>query len=279
MRPLSLVFLAASLALIPPALRAQNCSEREPNETASNASTLMEGDCTGNAGDTDPSQTGIPNRPKGFAPLQDLWVYKATVTFNINLTMTINSTNADLDMYIVQIAGNTVINKVEAVSETTTRTERIVRTFPAGTYYIGIAAINGLSGYVLKTIITPTTPPPVVCNPSATTLCLRGNRFIVRTRWTTNTGVTGDGNAVSLTTDTGYFWFFNSANVEEVVKVVDACGFPSAPRFWVFATGLTDVAVETTVIDTKTGATQTYSNPQGIAFIPVQDTNAFATCP
>src|SRR5687767_10661321 len=94
MRPMALVFLAVSLALIPLALQAQNCSEREPNETASNASTLLEGDCIGNAGDTDPSQTGIPNRPKGFAPLQDLWVYKATVGFNINLTMTINNSNA-----------------------------------------------------------------------------------------------------------------------------------------------------------------------------------------
>jgi hypothetical protein len=67
--------------------------------------------------------------------------------------------------------------------------------------------------------------------------------------------------------------------VEAVVKVLDACSFPGAPRFWVFAAGLTNVEVVLTVTDTATGAVKTYTNPLNRAFQPVQDTAAFATCP
>jgi hypothetical protein len=87
---------------------------------------------------------------------------------------------------------------------------------------------------------------------------------------------TGNGQAVSLTGDTGYFWFFSTSNVEMVVKVVSGCTFNS--RYWVFAGGLTNVNVVMTVTDTQTGAVKTYVNPQGTAFQPIQDTNAFV-CP
>jgi hypothetical protein len=33
------------------------------------------------------------------------------------------------------------------------------------------------------------------------------------------------------------------------------------------------------VTDTETGHVRQYFNPQGKAFAPIQDTNAFATCP
>ena len=81
-----------------------------------------------------------------------------------------------------------------------------------------------------------------------------------------------------MTGDTGYFWFFSSNNVEMVVKTLNACGLPPG-RFWVFAGGLTDVNVVMTVTDTQTGTVKTYTNPQGTAFQPIQDTSAFATCP
>src|SRR5262249_19052856 len=83
----------------------------------------------------------------------------------------------------------------------------------------------------------------------------------------------GAGQAVALTPDTGYFWFFSANNVEMVVKVVD--GRPVNSRFWVFAGGLTNVAVLMTVTDTQTGALKNYQNPQGVAFQPIQDTDGF----
>lgn len=117
---------------------------------------------------------------------------------------------------------------------------------------------------------------PDVCAPDPQTLCLSGGRFRVTAAWRTSTQ-SGQGQAVSLTSDTGYFWFFNAANVEMIVKVLDACSLNG--RFWVFGGGLTDVEVTMTVSDTRSGAQKTYVNPLSTAFQPVQDTSAFATCP
>jgi streptogramin lyase len=115
------------------------------------------------------------------------------------------------------------------------------------------------------------------CVTDSTTMCLSGGRFRVQTHWATPDGRSGQGQAVMLTSDTGYFWFFSSSNVEMIVKVLNACGFAS--RIWVFAGGLTNVQVDLTVTDTQTGAVNTYRNPQSTAFLPIQDTNAFSTCP
>ena len=122
--------------------------------------------------------------------------------------------------------------------------------------------------------LDPATPGP--CVPNATTLCLHGGRFKVTTTWTRTNGDSGSGTGVTLTDDSAYFWFFSPDNVELVVKVLDAC--PNAQRFWVFAGGLTNVEVRMTVVDTDTGAVRIYDNPLGTAYVPLQDTNAFA-CP
>ncbi len=80
-------------------------------------------------------------------------------------------------------------------------------------------------------------------------------------------------NAVTLSPDTGYFFFFSQNAVEVVMKMVDGRGFNG--RFWVFAGGLTNVDVTITVRDTQRGSVKTYHNNQGTAFQPVQDTSAF----
>ncbi len=120
------------------------------------------------------------------------------------------------------------------------------------------------------------TTPPTNCHPSATTLCLQNDRFEVKASWQSATG-SGVGTAVSLTADTGYFWFFDSANVEAVVKVLNGCGVNS--RYWVFAGGLTNVKVTLSVKDTKNGQLRQYVNQLNTAFKPIQDVNALATCP
>jgi hypothetical protein len=86
------------------------------------------------------------------------------------------------------------------------------------------------------------------------------------------------GRGVALTGESGYFWFFDAANVEVVVKVLDACA-PPFNRFWVFTTGLTNVGVKLTVEDIQTGAVREYVNPRNRPFQPTFDTNAFAICP
>ncbi len=116
-----------------------------------------------------------------------------------------------------------------------------------------------------------------VCTPDATTLCLNDGRFQVRARWQVRSGDSGQANAIALTPDTGYFWFFDQNNVEAVIKVLDAC--PINGNFWAFAAGLTDVEVVLTVTDTETGTIKIYDNPLGTPFAPIQDTQAFDTCP
>jgi CSLREA domain-containing protein len=109
-------------------------------------------------------------------------------------------------------------------------------------------------------------------------LCLLGGRFRVTADWATAAGGAAlPAQAEAMTGDTGYFWFFRGDNVELVVKVLDACtGFD---RFWVFASGLTNVGVELRVEDLVAGRTRVYTTAAGAAFAPIQDTDAFATCP
>ena len=56
------------------------------------------------------------------------------------------------------------------------------------------------------------------CAPDDFTLCLNNDRFSVFTRWRTPDGRTGQGHAQELTNDSGYFWIFNSANIEIVTQ-------------------------------------------------------------
>jgi Bacterial pre-peptidase C-terminal domain len=117
------------------------------------------------------------------------------------------------------------------------------------------------------------------CTPDSTSLCLNNGRFRVQATFLTPQGQSGNATAVLETSDTGMFWFFSANNIEAIIKVVNACSFAAAPRYWVFAGGLTNVQVNLTVTDTSNDTTRLYTNPQGTAFAPIQDTNAFATCP
>ena len=115
------------------------------------------------------------------------------------------------------------------------------------------------------------------CTQSSQTLCLNQDRFRVTMSWRNAQGQQGAGQAVELTPDTGYFWIFDEANVEVVIKLLNACGI--GQRYWVFVAGLTDVEVDLIVEDTQASEVLIYSSPLGVAFQPVTDTNAFATCP
>ncbi len=132
---------------------------------------------------------------------------------------------------------------------------------------------NSISSWLNRTGGTPGQP----CVDNATTLCLLNNRFKVQATYRTSSGQTGEAKAVRLTQETGYFWFFNQSNIEAVFKLLDGCGLNS--RYWVFAGGLTDVEVTTTITDTRSGATRTFFNPLNTPFQPIADTSAFATCP
>ena len=120
-------------------------------------------------------------------------------------------------------------------------------------------------------------PTGTPCTSNSHTLCLNENRFSVTAFFTgAPQGLPVQATAVRLTGDTGYFWFFDPANVELVVKVLDGCVVNG--NFWAFAGGLTNVGVALEVTDTRTGEIKTYSNALGSAFQPILDSSAFA-CP
>jgi hypothetical protein len=115
------------------------------------------------------------------------------------------------------------------------------------------------------------------CLSSETALCVSDNRFRIEATWETPNGNRGTARAVRLTNDSGYFWFFDAANVELVTKMLNACSLTGS--HWIFTAGLTDVKVDMTVTDTTTGAVKRYSNPQSQPFELVRDIAAFTTCP
>ncbi|HUP58852.1 MAG TPA: hypothetical protein VNA69_00385 [Thermoanaerobaculia bacterium] len=141
-----------------------------------------------------------------------------------------------------------------------------------GPYFILITpGVRYDFGDYTLTLACTSAPAPGGCTASSSTLCLAGNRFSVTVAWKTGAS-SGAGTAVPLTSDTGYFWFFGSSNIELMVKVLDARTVNG--RFWVFYGALSNVAYTITVRDTQTGATRTYSNPSG-TFASAGDVNAF----
>lgn len=114
------------------------------------------------------------------------------------------------------------------------------------------------------------------CVNGGSILCLNNQRFRITSQWRTPQGASGSGQGTRLTADSGFFWFFDPANIELTVKVLNGCGFND--RYWVFLSGLTNVEVTVTVTDTQTGAVKTYTTPQGAVFRTRLDTAAFASC-
>lgn len=83
----------------------------------------------------------------------------------------------------------------------------------------------------------------------ATQLSLVDGRYAVSVTWTNRDGTPGGSSqAVQLSDASGYFWFFDSSEVELTVKLVN--GLAVNARYWVFVASATDVPFTLSVIDT-----------------------------
>src|SRR4029077_20396029 len=136
-----------------------------------------------------------------------------------------------------------------------------------------MALASALGVLAAAAVATATAQP---CTPSSTPLCLSGGRFEARVTWTDFQGNTGNGQAIKLTPDTGYFWFFTNTNVELVVKVLD--GRVLDGHYWVFYGALSNVQYRLTVRDSQTGDVEVYDNASG-QFGSKGDTLAFPPPP
>ncbi len=125
----------------------------------------------------------------------------------------------------------------------------------------------------LTSKVAPEATTTGACAPGSATLCLNEARFQVSVDWAVpDQGRSGHGAAIPITTDTGYFWFFDSTNVELMVKVLDGRGVNG--KFWVFYGALSNVQYTITVTDTQTGTARKYDNASG-TLASVADTSAF----
>ncbi|HKF43927.1 MAG TPA: hypothetical protein VKG01_12555 [Thermoanaerobaculia bacterium] len=222
------------------------------------------------------------------------WFFSAN---NVEMVIKVVDGRAVNGKFWVFAGGLTNVNVVITVTDTQTGAVRVYVN-PQGTAFQPIQATDAFSMAPEESLLSPSGPEAATtaeaaakaaaevsslaagrfaaqaaCNADSTTLCLNSGRFQVRVTWNTTDGRSGAGQAVSLTGDTGYFWFFSANNVEMVIKVVD--GRAVNGKFWVFAGGLTNVNAIITVTDTQTGAVRVYVNPQGTAFQPIQATDAF----
>ncbi len=112
------------------------------------------------------------------------------------------------------------------------------------------------------------------CVADGNTLCLNNNRFAVRATWRNPfSGETGVAHSHPLAADTGTLWFFDPANLELMIKVLDARAVNG--HFWVYYGALSNVEYTITVTDTQTGAVKTYHNP-AFQLSSKADVSAFA---
>jgi PKD repeat protein len=143
-----------------------------------------------------------------------------------------------------------------------------------GTYTVRLTVSNGSTTETLSHHLEVRDP---FCLAGESTVCLNRGRFQVTVAWRDFEDVTGGGTlAPADSDDSGLYWFFDEANWEMLVKVLDGCGFND--RFWVFAAATTNVEYTLRVVDTLTGHVREYFNPLGISADAVTDTSAFATC-
>ena len=112
------------------------------------------------------------------------------------------------------------------------------------------------------------------CHETATNRCLQGGRFGATITYRDFVGVAGTAQvAASQGEDTGLFYFFDKANWELMVKVLDGCALNG--HYWVFGSASTDVEFRLEVTDTQTNSTRTYVNPLGQTAQAIADINAF----
>jgi plastocyanin len=224
---------------------------------------------------TDADASGTP--PKAPSNL----VATPVDTGDIKLTWTLNSTSQTALVIQSRTLDGTYATLNNGPSSATA-TELTVSGLSAATgYAFHIAASNasGISAYSNEAAAS-TDATPAACVAGPQTLCLGDNgRFQVQVSYVAATQM-GAATALPLATnpDSGLFYFFQASNIEMLIKVLNACAAPF-DHYWVFFAATTNVQFIVTVIDTKTGAVQTYFNPLNHAADPVQDTSAFATCP
>jgi photosystem II stability/assembly factor-like uncharacterized protein len=135
------------------------------------------------------------------------------------------------------------------------------------------AQSSGLSDRHVTAMTVAQTSPSTVYAGTQTSGVFRAVSDAVGVAWSVpSQGTSGLGQAIPLSSDTGTFWFFDSANYELMIKVLD--GRTVNGHIWVFYGALSNVQYTITVTDTQTGAIKNYTNASG-TLASVADVLAF----
>jgi hypothetical protein len=118
--------------------------------------------------------------------------------------------------------------------------------------------------------------PGTACGGDGTDLCLLDERFRVEVRWTDSQGHRHTAHSVSLSGNSGGFWFDRPADLEMMVRMQDARALNG--NFWFFLGPLSQRGFVVQVTDTVTGDIRVYVNPPG-TFASLADTSAFPGTP
>ena len=111
------------------------------------------------------------------------------------------------------------------------------------------------------------------CEPSDRALCLNDDQFQIDVVVSDSLGNARRAPSRPITDDTGSFWFFDPANLELMVKVLD--GQVINDHFWTFFGSLTDVEFFLTVTDAASGRARRYGNRPG-NFASLGDTRSIS---
>ena len=127
---------------------------------------------------------------------------------------------------------------------------------------------------VRRTFLVTAAAPAGTCIADAETLCLQDSRYAVTVEWRDGAGGSGSGRVVHAgTNDSGMFSFFDRANWEVLIKVLDGCA--ANGHVWVFGGSTTDLGYVIRVTDTATGALKEYRNEPGSPAAAITDIAAF----
>ena len=152
-----------------------------------------------------------------------------------------------------------------------------------GFYEVSLTVSDGArESAATRVFLVEADRPQGACAADEYTRCLRDSRFAVTATWSAGgAGTRGDGEARNATVvpagtnDSGLFSFFDPANWEVLVKVLDGCKVNG--HVWVFAASTTNLDSSVRVEDTVTGEVREYRNEPGAAASAVTDNQAFET--
>ena len=144
-----------------------------------------------------------------------------------------------------------------------------------GFYEVTLTVSDGeIESAASLTFLVEAAEPAGTCAADEETRCLGDSRFAVTVDWR---GAGGEESSATVahagTNDSGMFWFFDRANWEVLVKVLDGCAVNG--RVWVFAASTTDLGYAIRVEDTATGEVREYRAEPGASAAAVTDMKAF----